>query len=421
LLAAVRKVIVPFSLLASVLGVMACVVRRESIDAAIAGLSLVLLIVLVEWYLTLARALAPRSSPSRPHARYPSITVVRPVRGEDVGAAANFAAALDTGYPGEVETIFVFDEESDPALPLVQRAIATHHAAGRPGRAMVVVAGVPPPGMTGKLHAMVTGEKMAARELIAFGDSDTRPDRQVLGAAVDALLGSEAGSAFAPIVVDQAPQALGDVFYALMQNALYAPLAAMAAGARRELPFVMGQLMVFRRSALAKIGGTESARGHLVDDMYLGRRLHEAGMRNVMCFHRLRIATGGMTLRDFLPMYRRWITFARDGLPFSFTWPQWVHGVILYVALGALAAAIATGHLHVAPLPALVVIAQAWILLALNRRNGGARVPARWAWAPSVLVALAPLFFVSSFVRRKVTWRGRAYDLTRAASLVEAR
>src|SRR5437879_3286102 len=98
-------------------------------------------------------------------------------------------------------------------------ALAALLALEAPSQAMarVLVAGAPPPGRTGKLDAMVAGERAARGELIAFGDSDTRPDRQVLRAVVDTLLAApENGSAFAPILVHQPPQAAGDVFYALM-------------------------------------------------------------------------------------------------------------------------------------------------------------------------------------------------------------
>jgi hypothetical protein len=68
-----------------------------------------------DWHRKLANAIAPRVQIRAVRIHHPSVTVIRPVRGKDVGAAENFKAALDTGYPGEVETIFVFDDENDPA------------------------------------------------------------------------------------------------------------------------------------------------------------------------------------------------------------------------------------------------------------------------------------------------------------------
>ncbi len=60
--------------------------------------------------------------------QFPSISVIRPVRGADVGAAENYAAALDNGYPGTIETIFALDEADDPGYPIAEKAIADHVA-----------------------------------------------------------------------------------------------------------------------------------------------------------------------------------------------------------------------------------------------------------------------------------------------------
>jgi ceramide glucosyltransferase len=348
------------------------------------------------------------------------VTVIRPVRGKDVGAAENFTAALDTGYPGEVETLFVFDDDKDPGLPVAREVVAAHRRSGRPGTADVIVAGTPPQGRTGKLNAMVVGQRQAHGELVAFGDSDTRPDKQVLRAVVDELFSSpRAGSAFAPILVYEKPRAAGDVLYALMQNALYAPLAAFKAGDKRELPFIMGQLMVFKREALQAIGGVESVQGQLVDDMAIGKRVHQAGYTNVMTRHPLHIATGGLTLAKFLPIYRRWMYFSQNGLPKSFVWPQWVQGLGFFTALVAVIAGLVTGNVAMALLPLLAIVMQSVSLMQLNRENGGAPIPLQYFWVPTAFFLLSPLVLAQNMLRKRVEWRGREYKLTAAAALAE--
>ncbi|MCU1278564.1 MAG: hypothetical protein JWM53_2110 [bacterium] len=379
---------------------------------------LTMLVMLIVWHRKLSAAIERRRNVRVLRKDYPSVTMIRPVRGKDVGAAENFAAALDTGYPGEVETLFIFDDDSDPGLPIARAVVAQHIAQGRRGRADVVVAGAPPAGRTGKLNAMVVGQRLARGELIAFGDSDTRPDHKVLRETVDTLLASpDNGSAFAPILVHQPPQAAGDVFYALMQNALYAPLAAYASGERRELPFIMGQLMVFRREALEAIGGVESVQGQLVDDMAIGKRVYEAGYKNVMSRHPLHIATGGMTLRQFLPVFRRWMMFSKNGLPVSFVWRQWLQGAAFFVSLTALVAAMATGHFIAALFPLAALIAQGASMLVLQEQYGGAPIPAKWAWTPFAFFLLAPFVLLQNTLKRKVEWRGREYKLDTGAAL----
>jgi ceramide glucosyltransferase len=392
-----------------------------SLGGFFAALGALVLLSAWRWHRRLAKAIAPTGEGARTLNWYPSVTVVRPVRGRDVGAEDNFRAALDTGYPGEVETLFIFDDHNDPGLPVARAVVAEHRAAGRPGRADVIVAGAPPPGRTGKLNAMIVGAERASGWLIGFGDSDTRPDHQVLRGVVETLMTTKrAGAAFAPVLVNQPARAAGDALYALMQNALYSPLAAYAAGEQRTLPFIMGQLMVFKREALDAIGGVRSVQGQLVDDMAIGKRIHEAGYKNVMSRAPLHIATGGMSLREFIPVFKRWMMFSKNGLPLSFTWRQWVTGVQFAAALALSVAGLLSAQ-PLAALPALAALALVgWSQLALQRLYGGAAMPPRLAWTAWGVFLIAPAVLVSNMLRRNVNWRGRVYQLNGAAALAPA-
>jgi ceramide glucosyltransferase len=365
-----------------------------------------------------ARALdEARREPPR-LSRYPSVSVIRPVRGADVGAAENYAAALDNGYPGEVETLFIFDDERDAGYPIACAAVARHRAAGGRGRAAVLVAGTPPRGMTGKLHAMIIGEARARHELIAFGDSDTRPDREVLRVTVETLLSTaQAGCAFAPVVCNQPPLRAGDVGYATMINMWYGPAVAAASRKTGDVPFIMGQLMVFTRAGLERIGGVRCARGQLVDDMAIGRQVAKAGLRNVMAAHPLHIATGGMSWAEFLKVMQRWLLFSRNGLPFEFTRPMWLRGAEFWIAVAAFALALHAGlwAAALAPLAALSLFLGS--MLAINRRFGGARVGLRYWWVPLALPLVAPAVVGVTLVHKRVDWRGRAYALDAGARL----
>lgn len=335
-----------------------------------------------------------------------------------MGAAENYAAALDTGYPGDVETIFVFDEADDPGYPIAERAIAEHVARGGHGTAEIIVAGAPPHGVTGKLHAMIVGERQARHELVAFGDSDTRPDHDVLRATVETLLTTpHAGCAFAPVVVYQPPVKAGDVGYATMLNMWYGASVATVSSKYGDLPFIMGQLMVFRRETLGDIGGVAVARGELVDDMAIGRAVAKKGWRNVMAPHPLHVATGGMSYAEFLKLSRRWMLFGRNGLPFEFTKPMWLRGVEFWLATAALALAFGTHHWLLALAPAAGLATFIGSMLLINRRFGGAPIPLRWLWAVFALPVVAPAQLAYGLIDKRVDWRGRAYDLDAHARL----
>jgi ceramide glucosyltransferase len=265
---------------------------------------------------------------------------------------------------------------------------------------------------------MMLGEKLASNQLIAFGDSDTRPDRHVLRILVEELmLTPGAGDTFAPVVVNDEAQASGDVGYAMLINAWYGPSVALAAQATGEIPFIMGQLMVFKREALAAVGGVGCARGQLVDDMAIGTCVHRAGYRNVMINHPLYIATGGMTLAEFGRLFRRWLLFSRNGLPPQFTWPMWIRGAEFWISGIAAVLSLTTGHWMVAMLPLAGFLAFGFSLAAVGRRFGGAPIPLKYFWVPFAIPVLAPACIVSIWFNKTVDWRGRAYAVDAQARL----
>ncbi len=365
-----------------------------------------------------SRGIAEARREQRRLSQLPSISVIRPVRGADVGAAENYAAALDNGYPGEIETIFVFDDADDPGYPIAQQAIADHVARGGHGTAEIIFAGTPPHGVTGKLHAMIVGEARARHDLVAFSDSDTRPDRDVLRVTVETLLTTpRAGCAFAPVVAHQPAVRAGDVGYVTMLNMWYGASVATVAQRTGDLPFIMGQMMVFRRDCLRDIGGVACAKGQLVDDMAIGRCVADKGWRNIMAPHPLHVATGGMSFAEFLRLSRRWMLFGRNGLPFEFTRPMWLRGVEFWVGVITLTLAVVTHHWLAALGPAIALLVFEASLLRINRAFGGAPVRWRWLWVPFSLPLVAPAQLAYGLIDKRVDWRGRAYELGAHARL----
>jgi ceramide glucosyltransferase len=367
----------------------------------------------------LGRSLDP-SVRAREPAHYPSVTVIRPIRGLDVEAIENLRAALDSGYPGPCETLFVFDDEREPALALVDQVMREARAAGRAVDARVLFAGRPPAGRTGKLNAMIVGLQAARGELVAFADSDIRPDREALRALVRTLLAApDFGAAFAPVVVARPPRTVGDAGYALLLNGLYSPAFQYVAHHNHgSMPFIMGQLMVLRREALRAIGGLQAAEGQLVDDMYLGERITQAGFRNVVSDHAVPIIQQNLPLAEFVSIYVRWLTFSRSGLPgLAFKLISWLRGLVFWAGFVLTAGALVEGAWLTAALAACAPILTGASINALHARQSGVKLRLRHAWVGFALLMSAPLVLAWILLRREVTWRGRRYSLDAASRL----
>jgi ceramide glucosyltransferase len=349
---------------------------------------------------------------------YPSVTVVRPVKGVDVEQKENFRAALDTGYPGEIETIFVFEDEDDPAHALARDAIENHDQTRGHGDARIVLAGKPPPGRTGKINNMIAGAAEASGDFVAFGDSDSRPDTYVLTNLIEHLGADErAGAAFAPAVTPSPPRTPGDVGHHIILNAFALANMEVEAGPAREHPFLVGQLMVFRREALAAIGGVECADGQLVDDMYLGARIVEAGHRNVMGTHPLHIINYGLGFGDFVRLWRRWLFFGRGGMPASFVRSFAIRAVSFFASLGLAVTALVIGPVWAVGPPALVLAAEGLHYLRVNRQFGGGRVPAKYLWMAWVPFPAVIPIGISMLFKPEVDWRGHTYRVDLGARL----
>lgn len=364
-------------------------------------------------------ALRERELP-QPLQTYPSMSVIRPIRGLDTGAEENIRAALDHGYPGEVETFFVFDDETEPAVPLVREAIAAREERGQRVNARIIYAGQPPKNRTGKLNAMIAGLREAQNELIAFVDSDVRQDSRSYKVLVEALMSKpRAGAAFAPVVVSEPPETVGDVGYALMLNGMYGPAAAASADELGgELPFIMGQFMVFKREAITAIGGLETAQGQLVDDMYLGQRLVQCNYRNVMSPLPVSIVQKGSSTGQFAATFVRWITFSRSGLPaLSFKVHSWLLGIAFWVGLMASVVALSQGLFFAAAASLFAPVSVAASVNALHRMIGGGALLLRHFWVSFALYLVAPVVYGTIFSRNEVNWRGRRYSLDAASRL----
>lgn len=350
-----------------------------------------------------------------PHAKkaglqqYPSLTVIRPIRGKDPGCRENTDALLNQKYPGRLQILFVMDNDRDEAWPVVADALREYRG---PHETEMVTCGSPPPNRAGKLNAMICGYARATGDLVGFIDSDTRPGEDLLRKMVDTLHDHpEAGDVFAPVITTNRPGSFGEAAYGVLVNAWYGPAAAEAAGPSRELPFIMGELMVFRREAIARIGGLQCADGQVVDDMYLGQCVHKTGLKNVMAPWQLPMITEPLKLHSFLELFKKWLLMSKAGLPKEFLKSNWIRGLHIGVSVAALIVALALGSFLGALGPLAAIVAFCWSQLRLQEKFAGVKVPLHLAWAPAAVPLVGGIISLVTLFDRTCDWRGRSYTL----------
>ncbi|MGI5321087.1 glycosyltransferase [Actinomadura nitritigenes] len=314
------------------------------------------------------------------------VSVVIPARDEESRLADCVRPLI--ADPDVSEVIVVDDESRDGTARLAARLGAT------------VVPGAPlPDGWVGKQWALDQGVRAAAGPIVVLLDADTRP-KPGLCAELAALLGTfdlvSAGPRF--VCGGVAEQALHASFLAGLVYRL-GPIGPAAASPARLL--LNGQCMAFRKAPMLLADGFARVRGHLTDDIALGRLLARDGWR-------VAFRDAGALLE--VDMHES----AAD------VWREWGRSISLrdVTGNGALAADLAVVWLTLAlPLMRLArgrptaldlgLLAQR-LLLATALRGSYARPGPGLAVAP-FLDVLTAVRLTWSALRPSRTWRGRTY------------
>ncbi|MGG5258306.1 glycosyltransferase family 2 protein [Phycicoccus avicenniae] len=344
----------------------------------------------------------PTGPSSRGAAPPSAVSVVVPARDEERGIGHLIGSLAPLEDP--VGEVLVVDDGSRDATAEVARARG----------AVVLAAGPPPPGWTGKAWACRVGTEASSGDLLLFLDADVT----LAPGAVAALLEQHSRSGGLVSV-----QPFDDVRRPHEQLAAHLHLVPLlASGAFRARPtrppMAFGPCLLVSRSDLERAGGHAAVRGDVLDDVGLALAHDRAGL-SVTC------AVGGdlVRMRSHPEGLGRLVagftkniasgagaTSPRTLVP-TLAWLCAQHAVAVG-ALAALLAALAPGRFP-EPAGGPVLWALAWPATAhqlrhLLRRVGSFRW---WTWAifPVPLLVFDAVF-LASLVRTlggSVRWRGR--------------
>lgn len=345
----------------------------------------------------------PDSFPSGPaperHARVPDLDVVVPARDEAEGIGAALASLLAQDYPGRLRVIVVDDGSTDGT-----GAIARGFADPR----LLVLDGRPrPPGWSGKLWAVAQGVAHTRAGLVLLTDADIVHDPAHLSAL--AAKAERDGLDLVSEMVELrchsvAERALVPAFVFFFQ--LLYPFARVNDPASRTAAAAGGTVLL-RRRALERIGGIETIRGALIDDVALARAIKRGGGRIWLGHGRL-----ARSIRPYPGAADVWRMVARTAyvqLRFS---PVLLAATVLGMALVWLAppALAVFGHGAARAMGALAWLGATVSYLPTLRRF---RQSPLWALALPLVACFYGAATIGSALDhhrgRGVRWRGRAY------------
>lgn len=207
---------------------------------------------------------------SRSAAPLPPITLIKPLKGEDLDLELNLASFCRQDYPC-YQILFCLTSPDDPALAAVSRLKKEF-----PEADIEVVVSKNRIGYNPKVNNMANAYPFAKYDLLLLSDSDIRVEPGFLRRMAAPLVDPSVGLVTSFYQASGA-RGLWGWMEALSINAHFLPQAACAAyfGMR----FAMGAAMLVRRQAFEESGGFQNLADHLADDFWLGESVREAGWR----------------------------------------------------------------------------------------------------------------------------------------------
>lgn len=356
-------------------------------------------------YLLLAAVFVRRLSrlPPPEESAAESVTILKPLHGEEPELAENLTSFLLQDYPAEVQVVFGVQHPADPAIAVVRDLQAAF-----PDRDVTLVIDGRAHGTNRKVSNLVNMAAHARHDVIVLADSDMRVPPSYLRRVVAMLGAPGVGAVTCP-------------YHGLSIGTLWSRLTVLGID-RHFLPGIatgvglgighpcMGSTIAIRRETLERIGGFDSVADELADDHVIGARVRGLGLAVPVAAFTVGHLCPERHLRDLLRQELRWMRTVRQVEPAGHFGSLVTHPFPFALAALLIEPGLATGA-------ALLLSAGAGfaLCLAVERAFGLKRHP---YWLLPMRDLLSFALFAASFFGRAVQWRGHDYGVARSGVLL---
>jgi chlorobactene glucosyltransferase len=329
------------------------------------------------------------------------VSIVLPARNEAEHIVACLEALRATTWPN-IEIVVVNDHSSDGTGELARTA------AGTDPRISIVEAPDLPAGWFGKQWACHSGMQHATGSLLLFTDADTRHAPDLVARLVHAR-----ESRRADLISVAGSQAI--------LLARYGGTREIENAQRPVDVIANGQCFLITRDAYNTIGGHESVRDTVAEDLMIGQRVREAGLRVSLVIGTEQLSTRmydgfGTIVRGWMKnVYAGGRLSMPGGLMGRVLFPFVLVGGPLFIVAPVIAAivALACALWGVSIAPTFIVwcaISTVSLLWFFSAINSFART-SRWrvVFVPIGMIVFAGICAAAVLRGQTVQWKGRTY------------
>ena len=353
-----------------------------------------------------ARDLLGRRDPDTRKEGQPGISVLKPLRGLDPDAVANFASFCGQDY-GRWEILFGAEDESEPGLEAVRQVARAY-----PDVAIRIILGNSATGANPKVRTLASLARQAKYSLLLVSDSDICAGRSHLRRMIEPLRDPSVGV----VTCFYRTQARGLIgkLDALSLSMEFLP-GALVARKLEGMSFAMGAGILIRREVLDGIGGFAALEDGLADDYLLGKLPAQKGHR-VEVAHDVvdhRLAT--RSLADLRARQKRWNLGIRTSRPWGYAGLIFTQGTSAALLLLLAAGGSALGW-SIALSTIGIRLGAGWFLAEQCLHDRSIR---RFLWLVPIRDLLGTLLWLTSFFGDTVVWRGRRFRIGAGGRILE--
>ena len=342
----------------------------------------------------------------RPISDYPSVSILKSLKGRDAGLYDALASHCRQDYPGTTEMILGVSDASDPAATEIQRLQAEFPAAGiRLIHCPEVL------GANGKVSNLIQLLPHARFDHIVISDGDIAVGPGYLRR----ILADFHTRGKKPVGMVTAPYrgephgTLGSRLEALGIATDFFPGVLSARLLERGLRFGLGSTLAVTREALSAAGGLVPLVDRLADDYQLGARIAAAGFRIVLSGEVVSTAVPAYSFAEYWAHQLRWARTVRDSRRAGYI------GLVLTYAVPWALVNIAANGADGPSLTLGAIVLGVRLIVAMSIGVGllGDRQTLRDLWLVPLRDCLGLALWFWSFADNTVMWRGEEFLLRR--------
>jgi ceramide glucosyltransferase len=339
-----------------------------------------------------------RDLPVRSDRAIPPVSILKPVRGVDSEAYANFVSYCCLDYP-EYEIIFAASDPRDPVVPIIEKLQRDFRTTS-----IRLVTSVERLGQNNKISNLHRLVQEAKYDLLVMTDSDVLVGVDYLREVVAPFADSAVG-AVTSFYRCAGGGTLGADLAMLGMCADSLPSALVARRFEGGVQFAFGWTMATTKERLAEIGGWASMADHHSDDFELGNRIARQGHRVELMREAVSVVFPKESLEDFYAQELRWAIGLRNVRPLAYAGLVFTHGLPWTILAAVVAGSAGWSGIAAAYLAAYLIlrIAVAWTAGVWGLRDENIK---NKIWLLPLRDGIMAVVWVAGFLSDRIKWRG---------------